>query len=202
MTYFLVCLLFGFQAGSETNVGIWQEISELEALVQRKVNSVETQGMVMPNDPVRGYYFRGQGIIFFIPIRYRTQAVRTVDLEFPNSASMMKTRETKKLEVTSWNQQMRDWKNQLKKREAIKDASFGEILQVLSKTLPELVAALPPLKEGESLTLVLEEREPAWVFGSFGSNSQFKRKITTLKVEGRHLALLRRKTQNPEIMEH
>jgi len=200
MIVFLACLLVGFQAPSEIEGDVWQEINQLEGVIQKTVNAVQTHGMVLPSDPVRGYYFQGQGIIFFVPIRYRTREVRTVDLEFPNSSSMMKSKDRRQRGEISWNQQVRDWKNQVKKREAIKDAAFSEVLQALSHGLPDLVARLPHLADEESLILVVEEREPAWVFGSFGPSTQFKRKITTLKIEGHHLAALRQNSQTTQTL--
>lgn len=195
-----VSLILGLQPASQSQTEMWQAIARLELVIQDKVNALETHGMVLPSDPVRGYYFHGQGLIFFVPLRYRTQEVRTIDLEFPNSAKVMKSKEESRAQSISWNQQIRDWKNQVRQREAMKDAAFDKILQALSNGLPELITLLPALPAGESFTLVVEEREPAFVFGSFGPSAQFKRKISTLEVQSRYLSAIAEESADGEVI--
>lgn len=173
---FLLMLTF-CQGGLGTGQ-VWQEIAEVESFVTAKLNEGYHTFAVSRNDPVTGYYIEGSGAVFVVPLRYR----QSRENGFSNDTSAMFAEDstTRKADIQK---RMREWREALKKLEFTRDADFEEMVKLVDGLIKFAVVKLPSLNEQDTLTFVIEERQPAWAAPRMNLSRRNTRKVVVLKVD-------------------
>lgn len=186
-------LLIGYQspqsapnhAEEKSELAIWEEIATLERMVLSRVNAQSDQFNVYQSDPVRGYYVDRMGVYLIIPVRYRYQRNQS---QAENGAFALPSQNSEGLNQKDLNQQIRQWREMLQKESVNKDAEFEKVIGGMREMLPEIAKQLKHLSPEENLTVVIEEREPAWSMAGFRLNEDDSRKLVTLRVVKEALA--------------
>ena len=159
---------------------VWEEIAAMELFIQQSLTRENNQVGILRSDPVRGYYAERTGVVLVIPIRHRggvDMARQTEEKKLPAAS------ETTALNRREIQKKVRDWKEKLQKSELIKDANFEKVVTQLRDMIPQIFSALSQLPTDEKLTLIIEERAPAWYYAGFSLIKEPTRKIVTLTVE-------------------
>ncbi len=178
---FLFCALLG-QQYLETESEIWTGIARAEETLNRTVDGIRNEVMVFTSDPVRGYAVEGKGIFFVVPIRYKTPDVAVVDLEFPGSNTKGRDRALTREEL---NRAKRQWRQSLSKKRELEKANFERVVERLRSSIPRVLDQLGDISTKMPLILIVEEREPAWVYASFGPHTQPSRHVAILEISPR-----------------
>lgn len=173
--------LSGFLLAQEP---IWEEIARMENQLQRGINALGIEATVFNNDPVRGYYVAGQGVFVVVPVRYRLQTTSALDAEFPRKQNAEKRQigENQPADQGQLSEKVRMWKQVISKRDALKEASYDQVLTHVEKALPELLTELNNLPNQETLVVVIEEHEPAYVYATFEPVKENQRRVSILKL--------------------
>jgi len=167
---------------------IWDQIAKVESFIQKKLNEQNEHVLVFASDPVRGYHVAGQGVMLMVPVRHRAGDVRAIDVEFPGLTNASRSANSAIQNRRSLNQQISQWQSQLKKKRALREANFEQVVSQVRAIIPHIVERLSGLRPTEHVIIVIEEREPAWIYASFGSQGKHTRRIVTLDLSPQVLA--------------
>lgn len=180
----LLGILWAFQTPTATvtepNLKIWEEITSLEDFIRRSVAENKSQFTISNSNPVHGYYINRVGVVLLIPIRYRPKLEGPVkEKKLPRlgekRSSALQKREVQK--------KLREWRQEVSRRELIKDANFEQVVSNLKERVPDILKNLTQLQKSESLILIIEERVPAWYVAGLSLAKDPTRKIVTLNVD-------------------
>ncbi len=159
---------------------IWEQIAGAEVFIKGEVNKQDNAFAVFSSDPVRGYYIEEQGVLLFVPVRYKSQARSTTSGEQNLTvATRVQPITVNREELT---RQKRLWREKLRQEDLLKEAAFEELVTFLRNSIPKIGGHLSALPNSERLTLIIEEREPAWYFAGLQYRRQGSRKLVTLSV--------------------
>ena len=183
----LLCILP--EGPADPKLEIWEEIAVGEELIRTSIARSDNQFSVFSNDPVRGYYIQRVGVVLFVPLRYRTNDRERFSERTQKTAFSLDKADTEK--------RMQAWKEKLQKDELTKEANFEKVVTHLKSLVPQLIATLKNLPAEASLTLIVEERLPAW-YSSLSLKKNPTRKVVTLSLDKE---LITRIHANETIME-
>lgn len=179
-----------FQSGiAERHV--WEEIANVESFVTAKLNEGFHTFAVSRNDPVTGYYIEGQGAVFVVPLRYR----QSRDNGFSTDTSSMFA-QNESARQADIQKRMREWHEVLKKLEITRDADFEEMVQIVDGLIKFAVVKLPNLSANDTLTFIIEERQPAWAVPRMSLSRRNARKVVILKVDRESMQTGRNTNEN------
>lgn len=189
MTSLLLALLCWYQAppvvknDTKPGLDVWEEIAGLESLVRESVNGKSLQFTIFSSDPVRGYYVERMGVYLIVPVRYRYMRTK---IKSEGAAIAPPSQEEKAgLDDQSLDRRVRQWREALQKEQLNKDADFETVISTMKELLPQIAGRLEHLPKDENLTLIIEEREPAWSHVGFRLEKDATRKLVTLRVAKR-----------------
>ena len=160
-----------------TSGELWDGIAQVEHTLYRAVDGLKSDVMVFSSDPVRGYAIEGKGIFFVVPVRHKVPDASVLEAEFPGQT--MRKSQTSKEDL---NRSVQQWMQALSKKRALEEANLERVVQQVRGTVPQIRTQLGGLPDDLPLILIIEEREPAWVYASFGSLNRPKRHVVTLEV--------------------
>lgn len=164
----------------DSSLMIWEEIAGLENLIRDSVNKKSRQFTIFTSDPVRGYYVDRMGVYLLVPVRYQP-ALATQKVE--SSALIPHDGESVSLAESDLKRRLRRWNESLQKETMNKDAEFELVIGAMKSLLPDIANRLAHLPKNENLTIIIEEREPAWAQVGFRIGNHKTRKLVTLRVE-------------------
>ncbi len=180
----LLALLWAFQhpvvEADDPNLKIWQEITSLEDFIRQSVSKNNSQFTTSGNHSVHGYYIDRIGVVILIPVRYRPKLEGPVQEKALPEVGGAKPTVISKRDVQN---RLREWRQEVSRRELIKDANFEQVVTNLKENVPEILKILTRLQTSESLTLIIEERVPAWYAAGLSLDKDPTRKIVTLNVD-------------------
>lgn len=186
-------LLFtiAFFQGGLSERQVWEEIAEVESFVTAKLNEGYHTFAISRNDPVSGYYIDGSGVVFVVPLRYR----QSRENGFSNDTSNMFAQDasTRRADIQK---RMREWRDALKKLELTRDADFEEMVKLVDNLIKHAVVKLPALSENDTLTFIIEERQPAWAAPHMSLSRRNTRKVVILKVDRESMQIGRNTNQD------
>jgi len=164
---------------NDSELLVWEEIAGLEAMVRESVNDKSLQFTIFSSDPVRGYYVDRIGVYLIVPVRYRyvRSQIRSegASISPPNQGNLG-------LDEQGLDRRVRQWREALQKEAINKEADFEAVILTMKELLPQIADRLNHLPEDENLTLIIEEREPAWSHVGFRLDKKATRKLVTLRV--------------------
>ncbi|MBO1320796.1 hypothetical protein [Acanthopleuribacter pedis] len=163
-----------------SHLTIWEQIAEVEGFIKAEVNKQNRAFGVFSSDPVRGYYLDEQGVMLFVPVRYKKRSKPTTVREQTVPVAARTQSITANREEL--NRRKRQWRETLQQDELEKEAAFEELVTFIRNNIPKIGQRLPALKDSEQLTVIVEEREPAWYFAGLHYRPQASRKLVTLRV--------------------
>lgn len=175
----LLMWMFLNQQMVETDGELWNGIARAEVTLHRAVDGIRDEISVFASDPVRGYAIDGKGIIMVVPIRHRAPKVSSVNVEFPGT--MVKGRDGL-LKRDQLERAVKQWRQSLSKKRAAEQANFEKAVDQVRTVVPVVLDQLGGLPDQMPLIIIVEEREPAWAYASFGPHNSPKRRIATLEV--------------------
>ena len=182
MTHLLMLyMLLGFQP-SGSDGAIWRDIARVESFVTAKLNENYQPYGVNHNDPVTGYYIDGLGVVVVVPLRYRHIKEETSGADSGPIFGAGLSEESGADRVTL-TKRMREWRESLKRLELERDADFEKMVTQVNNLIKHVVLKLKSLPAHESLTFVIEERQPAWFSPTLSVSRNSSRKVVTLKID-------------------
>lgn len=209
MVTFFYLILIGYQnqavaenqPNNDSGLVIWEEIAGLENLLRDTVNQSSQKFRVFTSDPVRGYYVDRMGVYLFVPVRYRSSQVGVPAEGAPIAPP---SQEPSSLSDNDLARRVRQWREVLQKEAVNKDADFESVVTALKDQLPQIAEKLSHLPDEENLTLIIEEREPAWSMVGFRLGKEASRKLVTLRVLKKELSKVfsRQTTFSADWMSH
>lgn len=184
----LFCLLLAFGENDVTNGGpIWEEISQMEYLINQRISKSNNSYAIANGNPARGYYITGQGVFIVVPLRYRgrPQGAPSRGSDRSQSLSDAQNKPAKATLPSKEDLQKRlaQWQTQLEKEEVLKEADFEQIITLVKESIPDIFTQLKTLSDQERLVIIVEEAPPAWLYASYSLKKKPTRKIVTLSVE-------------------
>ena len=185
----LISFLAAYQFSSNSEPGIWEQITSLESFIKTSVGQNETDFVISQNDPVRGYYIEGRGVFLLIPVRYRAKAEPPQPSK--KETQLLKDQPPAKLDKFDIQKRLSDWKEMLRKKELIKEANFERVVTNMKQAIPEILKILEQLPDNEALTVIVEERIPAWYYPGFSLNKNPTTKVVTLSVDKGEVSLIK-----------
>jgi hypothetical protein len=170
---------------------VWHDIAEVESFVTAKMNEGFHTFAVSRNDPVTGYYIEGSGAVFVVPLRYRQS--RENGFSSDTSPMFAQDQSTRKADIQK---RMREWREVLKKLELTRDADFEEMVRLVDGLIKYAVVKMPSLSDQDSLTFIIEERQPAWAVPRMSLSRRNSRKVVILKVDRESMQIGRSTNEN------
>lgn len=185
MTYglWLLCsLCLNPDQSADSKLLIWQEIATVEQTLRTQVNQENQLFVVSSSDPVRGFFVERVGVVLLIPIRYR-QPLLAKKSESPQIVPASAEKVPVTMQRLELKKRLEQWRSELDRREVLKDSAFNRLVTNLKSSVPGILKTLSHLAPGANLTLIIEEREPAWYHAGLSLAQNPTRKVVTLTVE-------------------
>lgn len=175
MIILLLSLLFGDVAPQDSP--IWQQLRGVESHLTESVNQDYESFAVFRSDPVRGYYIQGVGAVVLVPVRYR---VTSENIRSESMSAFASGTDRPVLDRHSLEKRMNEIQESMRKQRLVKEADFQKVVGKIESQVGAMVVALKALPDNESLTIIVEEREPAWSRAGLSLTSNDKRMVLTM----------------------
>lgn len=184
----IILSLLSFQptaASQDTPLTIWEQIAQLESHLTDLVAETDSRFTVFHSDPVRGYYIDRSGVVIMIPIRYQhIYKGHLIPPESENPVALPSLdKSPKTLSSIAIRKKLNEWRSEVQKLEAQKNADFERLVNEIKIHVPNLVEALTGMTSGENLILIIEERVPPWYFAGLSTKNEPTRKVVTLTID-------------------
>lgn len=188
----LISLTVLLQTPASLETPLWREIAGLEGYLLETLNE-NTQGVaIFTSDPARAYHVPGQGVIVVVPVRHRAQGVdRANESADGNMRALFNDSAASLPSKPELERQVHMWKQNLRREAALKDSNFERIVRRVKALAPLVLQRLPSLPSEQSLTIIVEEREPAYSYGVIANRPAARRQVVTLRINPRLIAEFR-----------
>lgn len=195
----LLCLLLAFNETIPSGSPVWDEISQMEYLLNQRISKSGNSYALANANPARGYYINGQGVFIIVPLRYRGRPQGTTPRGERNALAKPTANQLKQASLPDkkdLQKRIAQWQAQLEKEEVLKAADFEKMVGVIKESIPDIFTKLSSLSEKERLVIVVEETPPAWLYASYSLKKKPTRQVVTLTVENDAYQLIKSSKTN------